>query len=424
MRTGAKVQGGAVRQFDIMVLGAGMVGLSTGLALLSRGRSVVIVDRRGAAEETSFGNAGLIQAEAVMPYAFPRDLGVILSTLAGKRTAARISWRALASTAPWLMRYAAASGKDAVMRTARANVPLIARAVPTHRMLAERADALHLWRPGGYLRVYTSAQALDEAAADEALVRDEFGIPSTVHDRAGIQALEPHLSDAIAGGIHISEPVKIDDPGDLGKAYAALFEREGGVIAAGDAMALVSSEAGFSLGELSAREAVVALGPWSGDFLRRFNVRVPLGVKRGYHMHFRPRGNAVLGRLVVDEAAGYVISPNRRGIRLTTGAEFARRDDPPTPIQMDGVMGPARDLFPLGEAVDEEPWLGARPCFPDLLPAIGPIRSVPGLWANFGHHHLGFTLGPATGELLAQMMTAETPYADPAPYAPSRFGGN
>ena len=108
---------------------------------------------------------------------------------------------------------------------------------------------------------------------------------------------------------------------------------------------------------------------------------------------------------MIDVDGGYVLSAMTRGIRLTTGAEFARLDAPPTPVQLAKVEPMARDLFPLGEPVDAKPWLGRRPCLPDMLPAIGPVPGRRGLWLDLGHHHLGFTLGPVTGRLLAEMMT-------------------
>jgi D-amino-acid dehydrogenase len=90
-------------------------------------------------------------------------------------------------------------------------------------------------------------------------------------------------------------------------------------------------------------------------------------------------------------------------------------------VQVDRAEPLARDLFPLGERVDETPWLGRRPCLPDMLPAIGRAPRLDGVWLNFGHHHLGFTMGPVTGRLLAELMTGETPFTDPAPYAAERF---
>jgi D-amino-acid dehydrogenase len=110
-----------------------------------------------------------------------------------------------------------------------------------------------------------------------------------------------------------------------------------------------------------------------------------------------------------------------RGIRLTTGAEFARFGAPPTPVQLNKVEPIARKMFPLSERVEAEPWLGARPCLPDMLPAISPVPGKKGLWANIGHHHLGFTLGPVSARLLADMITDAEPFTDPTPYRIDRF---
>lgn len=414
-----------MKRFDVIVLGAGMVGISTSIHLLKRGRSVALVDRRGPAEETSYGNAGLIQAEAVMPYAFPRALGTILEVLTGRSTDARIAWRAIGQTAPWLVRYAMKGGAGAVRRTALANAPLVARAVPAHRELSEAAGATDQWRSGGYIRLYQTARTMDADLAVDSRVKDEFGIPYEPLDPAGLAEAEPHLRGPLAGGVRMPEPIRIEDPGALGKAYARHFEGLGGVLLTGDAMSLSRASGAFTLetvcGTVAAREAVLCLGPWSSDLLAQFGVRLPLGVKRGYHQHYRPMGNAVLNNLLVDMTNGFVMAPNRRGIRITSGAEFARRDDPPSPVQLEQVEPIARQLFPLSDAEGVPPWMGARPCFPDLLPAIGKIPKVDGLWCNTGHHHLGFTLGPATGALLAEMLTGGTPFTDPAPYAPTRF---
>jgi D-amino-acid dehydrogenase len=171
-----------------------------------------------------------------------------------------------------------------------------------------------------------------------------------------------------------------------------------------------------------AREVVVALGPWSDLVFRPLGYSIPLGVKRGYHLHLKPRGNAVLHHPVLDSDLGFVLAPMNLGIRLTTGVEFARRDAPPSAVQVEQALPRARALFPLGEAIEERPWMGARPCLPDMLPVIGEAPRHRGLWFDFGHQHHGLTLGPATGRLLAEMMTGEAPFADSRPFAVERFG--
>jgi len=124
---------------------------------------------------------------------------------------------------------------------------------------------------------------------------------------------------------------------------------------------------------------------------------------------------------VLDAENGYCLTPMRKGIRLTTGAEFALRDAPPTPVQLDRSEPLAREIFPLERRIDAEPWLGSRPCLPDMLPIVGPAPRHSGVWFNFGHHHLGFTMGPVTGRLIAEMLTGEAPFTDPRPYAADRF---
>ena len=124
---------------------------------------------------------------------------------------------------------------------------------------------------------------------------------------------------------------------------------------------------------------------------------------------------------MLDAQNGYVLTPMLGGIRLTTGAEFAPRDAPPSPVQLAKAEPLAREIFPLAARVDAQPWLGRRPCLPDMLPIIGQAPRHKGLWFDFGHHHLGFTIGPVSGRLLAEMMTGEETFTNPAPYRAERF---
>jgi D-amino-acid dehydrogenase len=111
------------------------------------------------------------------------------------------------------------------------------------------------------------------------------------------------------------------------------------------------------------------------------------------------------------------------GLRITSGVEFAPRDAAPTPVQFDRIMPRVRELFPIGERADDRTWMGARPSFPDSRPVIGRAPGLAGLWLAIGHAHWGLTLGPATGRMIAEMMTGEPPFVDPAPFRAERFGG-
>ena len=184
-------------------------------------------------------------------------------------------------------------------------------------------------------------------------------------DRQALTALEPALSERMVGGVHWLDPVNVSDPGAVTRGYAALLQRRGGVFVNGDARSLRQDGGGWRVdtadGPLRAREAVVALGPWSTDVLRPLGYRVPMAVKRGYHQHFALERGAALTRPVADIDNGFVMTPMTLGLRLTTGAEFASRDAPPTPVQIGRVRALAGQLVPLGAAVEAQPWMGCRP---------------------------------------------------------------
>ncbi|MEM6847571.1 MAG: FAD-binding oxidoreductase [Pseudomonadota bacterium] len=410
---------------DVIVLGAGMVGIGTAAHLVSRGASVALVDRGAPAGETSFGNAGLIQAEAVVPYTFPHSARVIFGVLAGTRNDARIDLAALPSHARRWFAFFRNGTPSAIRRTTDAMVPLIKAALPEHKNLAERADVSHLLRPGGYLRIFRDPADLDSASAEAEKVAQEFDIPTARLSAAELAEAEPHLATDLIGAIHYLEPHSVPDPADLGQSYASHFTAAGGTLLQGDARTLTRTGERWTVttakGPVSAKDVVIALGPWSADLLAAHGINVPLFVKRGYHTHRQAAGNAVLNHLVVDEDNGIVLAPQRRGIRITTGAEFTHRDAPSGSAQLRAAMPVAQSLFPLDDTPGTSPWRGARPCLPDLLPMIGAVDGAPGLWANFGHQHLGFTLGPATGRLLAEAMTGSAPFTALSPYAINRF---
>jgi D-amino-acid dehydrogenase len=406
------------------VLGAGIIGTSIAVHLAKRGMAVALIDRRSPGEGTSYGNAGIIEGNTVFPAAFPSDF-VELLRIALKRSpvvnyhAAHLPW-----IAPWLAAFRAASQPARLVETARLMRPLFARAVAEHEALAAEAGADgHLSRRG-WLKLYRTDKAF-AAQAPELDLAARFGIANVPLDRDGAQALEPALAGVFRHAVHWTGAVSVDDPLALTRAYAARFAALGGLSLSGDARTLHRADPYWRVettsGPLDADDVVIALGPWTPDVIAPLGIKLPLVVKRGYHRHYHARGNAALGRPVLDAENGYVLAPMAQGIRLTTGVEFAARDAAPTPVQFDRLLPAVRALFPLGAAVEPQPWLGARPCFADSRPVISRVPGQRGVWLAFGHAHWGLTLGPVTGRLIAEMMTGATPFCDPKPYGAERF---
>ena len=411
---------------DIVVLGAGIVGICVALHLQKRGRAVALVDRRGAAEETSFGNAGLIQREGVFPYGFPHDFGALLRYGLNRTVDAHYHPSALPRLAPFLWQYWQHSRPARHAEQARRYAKLIEHCVAEHDALAAEAGAESLIVRGGWMRLYRTERERDRRFAEAEGWKMDFGVEHRKLDAKQLQAEEPYLAPVLSGALHWTQPTRTLDPHALGLAYLARFRALGGEFLQGNAATLEADGAGWKLrtarGPLEALGAVVALGPWADLLTRSLGYDLPLAVKRGYHMHYRAAGEAKLNHPVLDAERGYFMGPMARGIRLTTGAEFALRDAIRTPVQLGRAEPIARDLFPLAERLDNEPWMGARPCTPDMLPVIGPAPRHKNLWFAFGHAHHGITLGAVTGRLVAEMATGEVPFVDPEPYSAARFG--
>ncbi len=410
---------------DVIVLGAGIVGVSIALHLVKRGLSVALIDRAGVGEGTSYGNTGIIEGDTIFPQAFPSSWTALLRIALKRAPEANYHLSFLPQVAPWLFAFRAASRPARLLETAHAMRPLFAHAVAEHEILTGEAGAERYVRRTGWLKLYRGDRAF-AAQARELELAKSLGIANVPLDGEAARALEPSLKAVFRHAVHWTGAMSVSNPLALTRAYAARFEALGGVTANGDGRSLHRVHPHWRVdtasGPIDAGDVVVALGPWAPDILAPLGIKLPLAVKRGYHRHFQPQGNAGLSRPVLDAEVGYCLAPMEQGIRLTTGAEFAARDAAPTPVQFARLLPAARQLFALGEPVEAKPWLGARPCFADSRPVIGRAPNQRGLWLAYGHAHWGLTLGPATGRLIAEMMTGVTPFCDPKPYGADRFG--
>lgn len=407
----------------IIVLGAGMVGTCTALHLQARGFDVVLIDRRSPGLETSYGNAGLIQQEAVEPYAIPRDFGFLLQSALGLRTEVNWHANAMPHMLPSLWRYYKNSSTAKHALATQAYSRLTAHANSEHQPLITQSESEELITRSGFRFVYRTQQAFDEGCERAARLHRDYGVRSQILDATALAQAEPALRIPLAGSVHWQDPWAVCDPGALVQRYAKLFVANGGHIRLGDANTLAQHGATWQIqtedGELNAAQVVIALGPWSNAFVKKLGYNMPLFIKRGYHQHYKQPTR--LSMPLLDAEKGYVIAPMQQGMRLTTGAEFANIDALPTPVQLQKTQALGHELVGLDNPVPTPPWLGSRPCTADMLPIMGAAPHHKGMWFNFGHGHQGFTLGPISGRLLAEMINSESTLVDTTPYSPTRF---
>lgn len=392
-----------------------MVGVSTALALQMLGDSVALIDRNGIGRETSYGNAGAIQTEAVEPYAFPRNLATLARV--AMRRSDEVHWHlgAMPEHLRPLLAYWRNSSPQGHARASHHYREIVARADQFHAPLIAAAGAEALIERGGYYVIHRSAGALDLACRDAERLGAAWGVTSRRIGPDALATLEPGLKLHLPGAVHFPDVWTCRDPGGLTQAYADLFQSRGGSFAQGDAQTLIQTGRGWQVmtesGAIDAERVVLALGPWSAQVAQRFGYRIPLFRKRGYHRHFGPDGGP-RHPLYDDERATF-LAPMNQGLRLCTGAEFTQMDAEIDWRQIRRSEMAARELFDFGAPVEAKPWFGHRPCLPDMLPVIGEAPRHPGLWFHFGHGHQGFTAGPASAQILASAMSGQPlPIAD------------
>ncbi len=407
-----------------LVLGAGIVGVCTALHLQSRGRNVVLLDKNGIGNETSFGNAGLIERTDLSPRIFPRELSEILKYASRKNPSVNYNLIDIIRLSPWLLRYWHSSNPKNVEKIIQYMSPLFMNCLSEHEFLIKQANAKELLKYDGWLHLTRNQNGLKNVQNSFERAQ-QAGLKATLLDSKQISKAEPILQEKFAWGIHWQDSASITNPGQYVKKLYDLFIANGGAMIEGDARNLQQAPDGWqmqtNIGNIFAQNAVVALGPWSGDIFKRFGYKIPFTQKRGYHQTYDYIGKSRLKIPIIDADNGFVLAPMHDGTRLTTGVEFANINKKPTPSQLQKVELIAHSMLKMGNKQLEKPWFGSRPCTADMFPVIGAAPKHKGLWFNFGHAHHGMTLGPISGKLLAQIMVSQVPMVNSKPFSVTRF---
>ena len=409
---------------DVTIVGAGIIGLASALALQRDGHRVKVIDRLPPGEGTSYGNAGMIQVDACVPIATPGVLRQVPSMLLDQEGPLVIRWRYLARLAPWLLRFVAASRPGRVEAISFALAALLDRAWQAYRPLIAAAGADDLFRPTGELYVYRRIEAYEDARAAHDL-RRRRGVRLEELGPSELRQLEPALAKDIARGVFSPDCHVLADPLALSRRFAAEIRRNGGTFLRESVTGLEPGPNGPAAvltdrGRHGVDRLVLAAGAFSKRLAASLGARLPLDTERGYHLMLpRPGVNLRVPLLVGDHRFGII--PMARGIRLAGTAELAGIAAPPN-YRRARMLGPmARKIVPDLDIEDGARWMGYRPSMPDSLPVIGKAPGSGRCVLAFGHGHLGLTMGAVTGGLVADLIAGREPPIDMTPYRPERF---
>ena len=405
----------------VIVVGAGIVGVSAALHLRRRGFPVVLVDRGGPGEATSSGNAGVISPSALVPVQYPGMLRQAPSLLRDPDGPLFLDLRFVLRHAGWFAAYLRCGKSAEVRRIADGLSALTRGALEEHLELVRNTPAARWVRAGDYLYIYPDRAGF-EADAFSFQIRAERGIDWRETDADELRELEPDLSPDFRFAVRLPGHGIALNPMRMVKDLADAFAAQGGGVVRAEVRRIDPERRTLetSSAPMPYDALVVAAGARSAGLARQVGARAPLIGERGYHVFFRSPGIRHNHALKVS-AGKFVATPMDGGTRVAGIVEFKRPDAPPDPRVVARLRRHAHRLFPAARLDDAEEWVGCRPALPDSLPVIGPVPGRPEVFLAFGHHHIGLTTGPKTGKLIAQLVAGESPDINLAPFDPGRF---
>jgi D-amino-acid dehydrogenase len=410
---------------DVLVIGAGSVGLAIALRLQQEGHQVTVIDRTGVAAEASRGNAGALAFTDIMPLASPGILRKAPRWLLDPLGPLSIAPAYLPRIAPWLFHFWRASFPERVKASAAAQAALMDLSiVETDAMLAA-AGATDMLRSDGVLHLYESEAELS-ASQPGWQARAEHGIAFThLHGAAAIAELQPGLSPALVAATFLPAWKTVTDPLLLTLALARRLVEMNGRLRRGEALALEPAAGGIGVPlrgaqRITAQRVVVAAGAWSHHLARTMGERIPLETERGYNTTL-PVTAFDLKRQLTFGGHGFVVTPLSCGVRVGGAVELAGLDAPPNFQRSEVLLAKAKRFMPGLTTANGKQWMGFRPSLPDTLPAIGPASRDARVTYAFGHGHLGLTQAAATARMVADLMAGRPSTLDLAPFRPQRF---
>jgi D-amino-acid dehydrogenase len=408
----------------VVVIGAGVVGLSAAIALEARGLAVTVLEREAPAAGASAGNAGAFAFTDILPLASPGILRKAPKWLLDPLGPLSIPPSYAMQIAPWMFRFWRACSASRVAHSTAAQTALMDLSKAALEPFLTETGTASMLRKEGNLQVYESQAELD-ASLPGWKARAEHGIEFRHMDAAGMAEIQPGLAPRFTHGTFTPGWYSIADPKLYTLALADHFRARGGVIERAEVSGLKAVDGGVEIATADGRvrrveRVVLAAGAFSHLLARGLGENIPLETERGYNTTL-PADAFDLRTQVTFGGHGFVVTRLSTGIRVGGAVELGGLKLPPNFRRSEAMLEKARRFLPGLKPDGGVQWMGFRPSMPDSLPAIGRARATANVVYAFGHGHLGLTQSAGTARLVAELLTGQPTSIDIAPFSPQRF---
>jgi len=410
------------KNLKIGIVGAGIQGISNALFLQKKGFNVTIFDRdEPGSPAASYGNAGHFSPYASVPINRPDVLTDVPAMLLSSTGPLALKWNYVPKMIPWFLKFIRNCSTKRMMHTAKNMHQILDLALPAYDELFDDIELGGLVEKKGILYIWND-QSLKSREL-EIKVRNELGVDQQVVTPKEIHDLEPNIKPIYHGGVYYQHGRHARNPKKILLKLYDLFLKKGGKflkmniedINFNDEKPVIKAETQSFLFD----KIVIACGSFSKKLTDNLDEKIPLDTERGYHVHFKDCDH-LLSRPVIFQNRGFGITPMEQGLRVVGTVEFGGLDNPLSKSRVKNLINNAK--YMMGDLPEhEDEWLGFRPTLPDYLPVIGPSKKYKNVFYCFGHHHLGWTLGPISGKIISGMIAEENTNLDLKPYSSLRF---
>lgn len=408
---------------QIIVVGAGIVGAASAIWLRRAGHEVTLVDKGAPGMGASYGNGGVLAACAMVPVTTP---GLIMKgpkLLLDPNFPLFMRWSYLPKLIPWMARYMSNANDKDTRRIARGLTTIVADSLEQHQALTAGTQAEKWVQESEYSFAYPDRAAFKADAYTWELRREAGFVPELIEGPA-VQEKEPILAKSINLLAVTKNHGFILNPANYVKDLVKVLEAEGGKFIRAEVKDFDTSGGQVSAvetdqGRMECARVVLASGVWSKPLMDKLGLNVPLEAERGYHIIYREPTQRPNAPMMVATGK-FVATPTDEGLRCAGFVEFGGLSPKMSKVALKLMRKKVGEVFPEMKAAVEEEWLGFRPATADSLPLVGEVGNT-GIFAAFGHQHIGLTGGPKTGRLVADMVSGNSMNIDTTPFAPERF---
>ena len=410
------------KDLKIGVIGGGIQGISNALFLQKKGFSVTIFDRdEPGSPAASYGNAGHFSPYASVPINRPDVLSDVPAMLLSSTGPLALKWNYVPKMIPWFLSFIKNCSTKKMMHTAKNMHQILDLALPAYDELFNEIELEGLVEKKGILYIWNDQNLKSREL--EIKVRDELGVDQQIVTPNEIHDLEPNIKPFYHGGVYYQYGRHARNPKKILLKLFDLFIKKGGnflklniddINFDEDKPIIKSDTQNFLFDKI-----VIACGAFSKKLTDNLEEKIPLDTERGYHIHFKDCDH-LLSRPVIFQNRGFGITPMEQGLRVVGTVEFGGLNNPLSKSRVKNLINNAK--YMLGDLPEhEDEWLGFRPSTPDFLPVIGPSKNHKNIYYCFGHHHLGWTLGPISGKIISGMIAEENTNLNITPYSSHRF---